>query len=149
MKALVRIGLFALQALSMLLLLWGVLWGLMTLFGVILLIGWGSRGFIIVMMTLSAALTPLCAVMSSALLSKWTDERKRGLPFLPEERSELLRACAAAAVALMAPLAWLAPSTRWMTFFLFVLDLIGLFLGLTFFSISFRRRKRGDSYDPN
>lgn len=46
MKALVRIGLFALQALSMLLLLWGVLWGLMTLFGVVLLIGWGSRGFI-------------------------------------------------------------------------------------------------------
>lgn len=149
MKELVRIGLFALQALSMLLLLWGVLWGLMPLFGVVLLISWGSRGFIIVMMTLSAALTPLCAVMSSALFSKWTDERKRGLPFLPEESSELLRACAAAAVALMAPLAWLAPSTRWMTFFLFVLDLIGLFLGLTFFSISFRRRKRGDSYDPN
>lgn len=149
MKTLVRIGLTALQVFSMLLMLCGVLWGLATLFGVILLIGWGNRRAVIVMMTLSAVLSPMCAVMSAAYLSEWADERKRGLPFLPEERPELLRASAAAAVALMMPLAWLAPSTRWMTFFLFVLDLTGLFLGLTFFGLPFRRRKRGDSYDPN
>lgn len=149
MKTLKGMGLAALRLFSLVMMLGGVLGSVMALLGAILLTGWGGWRPVSVMMILSAILTPLCGVTSAAFLSEWAEERRRGMPFLREERIDFLRACAAAAVALMMPLAWMAPSAQWMAGILSALDLAGIFLAMTFYGIPFRRRKRGDSDDTH